>query len=351
MNKLFIHIGTHKTGTTTIQHALRNADVSVCSQEGWNYLHRLKFLKDFMRSHDYSPALVRGFSNELNEKIKGLGKSSVKIISSEALSGSSTSGYMNSGVVAKMLRDATRQFDVKIIVYLRRQDEMVESMYTQMIHAGEAIHFGEFISRLEKGVSYDYYRILQDWISCFEKENLIVRSYSLASQHGLLQDFEEITGSTGIARSTTQRKNPGYSFKAIQIARRANSILDSSSKKRQLRLALQKTMAKQKGEKYSYFAGDDRRIFLKDYEKSNQKVADLFFDGIVENVFPDPVKHSSADGHEVAPDSISYDDAVQLVVELLSNEQPSLGLVAGEKGALSGYQRLKKFLKRILGRV
>jgi len=348
MTKMFIHIGTHKTGTTTIQHALRKASASTGIKEGWGYISTPSATKHLMHADDYDETLVNAFSEDLNKKVLRSGKRPVKILSSEGLSGRSTDGYMNSGVVASMLRDATRQYDVRIILYLRRQDDMVESMYTQTIHEGNSLEFEEFILQLTPGLSYNYSRILQDWVSCFGKENVIVKSYHAAAHHGLLKDMGEIIGSAGLLNSTPERRNPSYSFEALQIARIANTRLDKSSKKR-LRLALQKTMAKQKSKAHAFFSEDGRKEFLDQYKDSNQEVADLFFDVAVENVFPEPERNLfevEAGAHKKC---ITYEDVVPLIVELSKTETGG-GLMARAKVAISGYPRLIKRLRNLKGR-
>jgi hypothetical protein len=348
MTKIFIHIGMHKTGTTTIQHALREANASAGAKEGWDYIAKPLATKNLMHAQAYDENLVKEFSEDLNKKVSQSGKSLIKIISSEGLSGLPTDGYMNSGVVATMLRDATRKYDVKIIIYLRRQDDMAESMYTQKIHEGNSLEFEEFIPQLTSGLSYNYSRILQDWVSCFGKENVIVNSYHAAAQRGLLKDFGEIIGSAGILNSKPERRNPSYSYDAIKIARIANASLDESSKRR-LRRALQKTMAKQKSKAHALFSEDGRKEFLDKYKDSNQEVTDMFFNVAVENVFPEPERNFSEVEGGAHKKCIAYEEVCPLVVEL-SKTETAVGLIAGARVAISGYPRLKMLLRKILGR-
>jgi len=350
---IYVHIGTHKTGSTTIQRALRETS-KLGVQEGWEYLGKPTKVKELMKAQNYKEELVRIFSQWINNSIKRSGQSSKKIISSEALIGNPSIGYMNSRVVATMLCDALKHYDVKIIVYLRRQDEIIESLYTQKIHEGNSLKFEEFISQFEPGREFNYSQMLQDWMSCFGKSNVIVRSYDNAIQYGLLKDFGEIIGSTKILNASKKHENPSYSCEALNVALHANQILDETSKK-QLRKALQKTMSKKQLGSYSYFSDEERKNFLDKYRHSNQKVADLFFDGVPEDLFPKPKPVANNDNSGLNRDCVSYNKVAQLVAELLSSNssnytnssKSSVGIVAGARVAISGYPKLRKFLRRV----
>ena len=350
MTKIFIHIGTHKTGTTTIQHALQVSSVFYGRREGWDYLPIPLAARNLMNAQIYDEKIVREFSKDLRKLIKKSNNSLTKIISSEALSGTSSNGYLNSSVVAMMLRDITKTYDTKIIVYLRRQDEIVESMYTQEIHEGNSLSFEEYFSKLTPGLSFNYSRFIKDWVSCFGENNIIVRSYHSAAKRGLLKDFGEIIGSTGILNSSSERKNPGYSYNAIKIAQLVNTILDDPLKEN-LRHALQKTMAKQKSETYAYLSKDNRNKFLNMYKDTNQELADLCFNGTVTKVFPKTIQNISEAEGIGNQECIAYEDLAPFVMELLYSSRPkvAVGLIAGVKVIISGYPRLKKVLQTILG--
>jgi len=354
MTEVFIHIGTHKTGTTTIQRSLREASDAASVKNSWKYLVCPQAIRNFMHSHTYDIAAVDEFIQDLTAKIGRSDDLLKLIVSHEGLSGWPDDGYMNSKVIAKMLWDVTSRFgfDVKIIVYLRRQDEMVESMYTQKIHEGGTLCFSEFVSRLSPGLSYNYFRMLDDWASYFGKERLIVRSYHSASQRGLLEDFGEVAGINLDTHAKFERSNPSYSDNAIQIARIANEALDLSSKTK-LRQALQKTMAKSKDNAHSLFLLEQRKEFLSAYEESNQNVADHFFGQNIENLFPKLSQDSSIPNGSTESICITPKDAAALAVELLALGKPRhvpSGFIDGVKVAVSGYPKLKNILQKFIRR-
>ena len=350
MTDLYIHIGTHKTGTTTIQHALRTVD-NTSQQEGWKYLKTPRIARELMRAEKYDRGLVRNFHTELQDLLRR-GESTEFpsprfVMSSEALSGLATNGYQNSSIVASMLREATKQYEVKLIVYLRRQDDFVESMYTQIIHQGESFSFKEFLTGYEGVDALNYSRMLQDFRIYFGDHNLIVKSYHDASERGLLRDFAEVINSVVLSNASGERKNPSYSPHALNIARVSNPHLDREQK-RKLRRALQNVMPKNQAEPFSYFYEEERSIFLEKYAPSNREVADFYFNGELNRMFPPPpIGLSPSCQTNVPPEQVG-----RLVVELLSSNDTTAqsGIMAGAHVALSGYPKIQNLLRKILRR-
>lgn len=312
MADLLIHIGSHKTGTTTIQNALR--ELSKKKQyDNWTYIKSPKSAANIMCSQQYDSSVVSRFRHELQKKIGRKKPSEYWVLSSEALIGNPNQGYLNSGIAAKMLRDATQGYKVKIVVYLRRQDDFAESMYTQNIHEGESLGFDEFIKGFNSVDSLNYTRILGDFADAFGDENLIVKSYHDASDKGILLDFGEIINCTSLVNASNKRKNPSYSRQALELAKLCNSELDRT-KQRSLRTVLQSTMAKNRGEQFSFFSLDDRAEFLDKYETSNREITKRYFQVNGENIFSSFRGAQSDDG----AGHLSYEQVSRLVTELLN---------------------------------
>lgn len=347
MKDIYIHVGTHKTGSTTIQHALR-ATSSAKAEEGWIYSGTSATMKEIMRANQYDKKLVQRFNMEVESMMQRAKSSNRVILSSEALCGSPDDGYSNSNPVFSMLRDATNQFNVKIVIFLRRQDSFVESMYTQKIHQGEALEFESFVERYNSPDALDYRRMLDDLRACFGDQNLIVRSYHESSKIGLLVDFGEIIGSKTLRYLEQGDKNPSYSRHALEIAKICNRSLDQS-RKGQLRWALQATMAKDRFEPFSYFTDDERSKFLNRYQVSNRDVANRYFGGDLERLFPTP-KVSKPISHN---ESLTYDDVAGLIVQILNGNSSNngSGIIAGIRVALSGYPRLRRLIQKVRRRV
>lgn len=315
MNKLFIHIGTHKTGTSSIQHALKSSSKYLKSSNLF-YINCQNEAKLLMQANSYQKPLVENFRLALNKKSRSAGYQSDFVLSSEALSGAPLVGYSNVGIVARMLRDATRSFDVRIILYLRRQDEFIESMYAQHIQEGESCDFDYFLQGFSGLHSLCYKNFINRFAEQFGVENLIVRSYHLAKNRGLVQDFQEVIGWEN-CHPGDRLVNPSFSANAIEIAKKVNQTLNSEKKKK-VRLALQKAMPKNKNYQYSHLKCFERKKILVRFEDSNRWVADNFFGKTIDDVFGVPLDH-----YEVHPPDISVDEVVHLILEILSSDAPA----------------------------
>ena len=347
MTNIYIHIGTHKTGTTTIQHALRDT-VRVYPKEGWVYQGTTPTANEFMQAEKYDKTKVQQFHSELQSTIQRRKSANRLVLSSEALSGFPRNGYQNSNVVYSMLRDATTQYNVKIIIYLRSQDSFVESIYTQMIHQGETLDFGSFIKQYDSPDALNYCRMLDDLRSCFGDENLIVKSYHEASKRGLLHDFGDIIESKSLQCSEQMEKNPSYSHHALEIAKICNASLDQR-RKSQLRGALQLTMAKKRFEQFSFFSDKERAMFLERFKMSNTEVANRYFNGSLETLFPIPNSLTSISQNE----RLTYNEVARVIVQILngSGKKHESAIISGARVALSGYPRLGRLLRKVLRRM
>ena len=345
MTDAYIHIGTHKTGSTTIQHALR--DISRAHpEEGWIFAGTTATAKSMMQPHRYDKRLVRQFGAEFERLVRRARAARAKrvILSSEALSGSPDDGYLNSKGVFAMLRDATRRYHVKVIIFLRRQDSFVESMYTQKIHEGGTLEFENFLHQYDSPDSLDYRRILDDLSSSFGEQALVVRSYHESARAGLLADFGEIIGSESLRCAEEAARNPSYSRHALEIARLCNRSLDTTGQRR-LRHALQTTMPKGASEPFSYFPDDERAAFLSRYEVSNRDVAQRYFDGDIMRLFPPPRPAQPTSANE----GVQYDEVAGLVVALLNGDSRDKRrmVLARIRGAILDHPRLRRLISRV----
>ena len=183
-NTLLIHIGMPKTGTSALQKFLF-ANASKLEKYGWAYpvlldqkdinSERLMMIEQSGNGRDlYVEGVLNNHKSEWNTGIEIISthlKVRNVILSSEDISEYETDKFLE-GVKEKCE-------NVKVVIYLRRQDREIESIYNEHIKsAGEYNTFQEFIT------SDDSYKTWVDYLSKLDtisrivgKENLIVRIY------------------------------------------------------------------------------------------------------------------------------------------------------------------------------
>ncbi len=199
MKTLYIHIGTGKTGTTAIQNfcalnekVLRDKYSLIYSSScRLNNNHHLTCFNWFElgESYEYKKEKVtQALENVVNELLCS-DKENI-LISSEYFP----------GVEKKELEDIYIPFfegkvTVKVIAYIRRQDEYLESWFAQLIKTEQPhadIHVLMKTLRNKKLLDHSY--MINKWSSLIGENNIIVRPYEKCQfkNGNLIHDFLSI---------------------------------------------------------------------------------------------------------------------------------------------------------------
>jgi hypothetical protein len=297
MYTLFVHIGTHKTGSTAIQKALKDSAKRL-ARENIVWIPFLPFPDNVKYISDFDDAAVRSCREFLLREVEqsGADQNARLVMSDEDFSGNPLTGYLNSSVTARMLRSITEGIDTRIIVYVRRQDSFLESLYTQRMYRGEDGSFSEFMTRIE-GASYDWYRLVDQFAQQFGRDHTIVRPYdrkALPESNSLVHAFADLIGSASLKEAGPQfGVNAGYTQKAAEIAEKCNPHL-SQKERRKLRFILQSTQPKRPLEEYTYLDAPTRSRILNDYAESNARLAQDYLGDPTGHLFSDPATDESS---------------------------------------------------------
>ncbi len=239
--KLYIHIGAHKTGTTSFQHAMFSAQDDLLKEKIlypncciFQYAqHRLAFALKGMRDPVKGdvPDLEREVSELRRAVEKGGAKNSVVLSSEEFFT-----------VPAPRVEDFVsllRGFfsSIEIIATLRRQDNQFVSIYNQKVKGfgnGFYRHYSKFIDYpVSLDAELDYFKHLKSWDRKCDKMNLLV--------YEKLPDVSnEILALLGVRNvvSEGRRLNPSVSVPALELVRHLKARTDDVEKiKRYGRLA------------------------------------------------------------------------------------------------------------------
>jgi len=199
---LVLHIGADKTGTTSLQQLLRH-NRSVLASRGLLYPRtpgRVRHVglglyarpdralltsRDWLRGDHPAPAVFRRrLRRRLLREIDRSGASSV-ILSDEAL-------YRMTAESIVRLRGLTDTLarSIRVVVYLRRQDEHLVSSYQQAVKVGEALRLEAWAER-DFSRAYDFAGRLATWRDSLRPTCLVVRRFDPTRFPGgsLEQDF------------------------------------------------------------------------------------------------------------------------------------------------------------------
>jgi hypothetical protein len=194
MKTIYLHIGTHKTGTTSLQQSLIK-NRNILKSSGYLYpkngIHKKTpghHLLAWSISHgDYHQIETTGKIIDLRKAwpcvLSEMAEASVDnyILSTESF-------CLLSEDQIRELRGFIHNYNVKVYICLRRQDLYLKSLYSERIKKGESKTFKHFIEDYRERCDYD--KIIQRWGNVFGKDNISVQLYRKSSdQHALLFGF------------------------------------------------------------------------------------------------------------------------------------------------------------------
>ena len=229
---IFIHIGTGKTGTTAIQDFLsknntylKRYDLKYCTS-GRTKINHHYLCRNYLRNeNNFSTKHLNNLRKEIkNSEINNF------LISSEYFPG------LNKYEVKEIYTYLNDICKINIVVYLRRQDEFVESWYAQVIKAHKKdFDIINLLNNLKKNKILDYEDLIDRWDIEEYKPKIIVRTYEKEEfpNNNVVYDFMNIFKLKDIPLS---RKKGGISNKSIsreQVLFKKNLIKYCDSKQQQ----------------------------------------------------------------------------------------------------------------------
>ena len=286
MKTIYIHIGLHKTGTTTIQ------DYLIDNIEGLK-AHGV-FVPFPHRNHNltlWENGKGKRHKQEPNWErfMRRMDKTDVPVvvISSEFFSRDISEiedWHVNFSKLVQL------GHKLKFILYLRRSDKRFESLFIEAIKGGVG---------LRDIRNFPYTRFIDNWQLCeaiierFGKESLIVRKFEIDAKQGLIKSFLGCLGLPEIEvdelKYQTNTKPNLDQLRAIQYAgelySKITTPLFSTARykrkaiKRWGRWFMDQTMEWQDQSAYTLLPDDIAKMILDDQFESNKKIADAFFDG------------------------------------------------------------------------
>ncbi len=229
--RFLIHIGTEKTGTTTLQEFLhvnrkRLKQNGICYLNTGGRTNNRKIATYCMASDRVDDQVLElkieleknrlAWKKKLKDDLEGeLNALSPKIdniiISSEHFH----SRLWTVEEISK-LKELLKPFasDIKIIVYLRRQDKVAVSLFSTACRVGVVMKNVVPKNVAEKNIYYNYYNLLERWSAVFGKSNIILRVFEKEKLLGgdLVKDF---SGHSGMIDSSWDLQMPKNQNEAL----------------------------------------------------------------------------------------------------------------------------------------
>lgn len=188
---IYIHIGTHKTGTSSIQKTMSNNDELLLAND---YLYPRQS-RVFQTGHHnlvyeyYSPSQFVSERGSMAEMLDEFEQSSA----SNLLLSSENFYWFEQDHIDAFISHLPKDAEKRVVIYLRRQDEFLQSAIVQSFKTllwKEPID--EWPTKYEQhGLRGDYAAILQLWANAVGANNVMVRPFerSQMAKGDLLYDF------------------------------------------------------------------------------------------------------------------------------------------------------------------
>jgi hypothetical protein len=227
MPKLFLHLGTHKTGTTTVQKAMSdNRDILARAGVYWPKTgvpnHKTQW-----GHHDLAYALRRpetaGLWTELRKECDTAGLENV-FVSSEEFYNLPTP-HMPGIAPFKHIAQAFAGYQIHPVIYLRPQADLLESLYNHNVKSvGETDDLFAFASRASARLNYAHY--LNILGVALGDDAVIVRRFQPQHLAGgeILGDIRQVIGLPLDLSLKVQRPalNPGLTRDGFDAMLKAN---------------------------------------------------------------------------------------------------------------------------------
>ncbi|WP_170603592.1 hypothetical protein [Ruegeria arenilitoris] len=287
---VYFHIGPHKTGTTSIQTFLQKNSGSLKEQGilyptgGRSFLngpelsdrsrllifHHPLVMDLFDKNTDKVTAHVQAIQSEIDEHQPNL-----VVISSEVLARPAVTGSFVYQDLRRIFVNADRSW----VLYLRRQDDLLVSLFTEGLKRG-GNPWPKSILDSESVDALDHKARLQKLESVIESDRLIVKSFE-REKPSIVESFLDELGvdSTDDFRFA-EKERQSASARAINLQRLANCLPFGSARFRSWALRLDRSMTKlgfESSSAHSLLNDHDRVKLRHKYQATNLYVENRYF--------------------------------------------------------------------------
>ncbi len=318
IRECIVHIGSEKTGTTSVQHFFaKNRDALLARgywyprslAHGTSSVH-LKLNEIGRGTGDVERSDVAAAFADERKKAAGAGANTA-VISSEFLH----SSIRKPAAVARVHKFLAPFFErIRIVYYARRQDHLLASMHSTSIRGGYTTSRSALTVYPAKGHHYfDHMKVCGLWSTEFGSQNLVCRIYERDKlvNGDIIDDFCTVVGLPVDEARGRVASNESLSFETASILLLLNASPHADNK--ELRRRLVAAGRKQGGPKIPLLSKAEAEQFLAQFEESNR----AFFSQYVDRA----LAANFSTGFDVFPDSVPEPPPPERLLDLVFGEK------------------------------
>ncbi|MGQ7298495.1 hypothetical protein [Marinobacter nauticus] len=281
--KIYVHIGAHKSASTTIQQNLAfNKDK--LKDSGVAYISPSEIAKSALGRHfrsisigelDQEDSYLRSLSAARESMIKLLSQHQEPnvVFSWEGFLGHSgldlyNGFYTKIDVVSKSIKYIFGDYFFRILLVVRRQDDFIESCYLQQIKEQRSIDFVSFVDEIKPSkISWLY--IAEILSNSVGRDNFSVIPFEAIKTLGTKKFIEKCLnlllggGNVGSDFICKESSNHSISAEGVDIALKALPLIADPSEKKSFIRFVFSTFSSSKYGRARYFDSFNKRLMLK----------------------------------------------------------------------------------------
>ncbi|HVU19371.1 MAG TPA: hypothetical protein VHE09_01480 [Rhizomicrobium sp.] len=346
--ELYLHIGTEKTGTSSVQNFLaanraRLAHMGILYPETPGAKNHTGLAAAAQDVSDTGP-LRKTLGLQNQNDVEAYRAKLIEGLKEEYRGGAFKTVIMsNEHCSSRLLREeevhwlkdilAPHFEKIRIVVYLRRQDDYLLSIYSTAVKSG-SVRPLEVPPLRSAAVRYDYWPFLSRWARVFGRDAIVCRKFERATlKNGdVIDDLLSLIGvEADSAFERPGEANESLDAETLEFLRMFNAHVSrfAGNRLNPIRANIVGLLSAISSGPLVTLEEEQLRGFMGMFEESNRKVALEYFGGVREAP-GDPLFDSRSDTRErTAPVTLSVERAVEIAAHLWQEKQSQVERVKG----------------------
>jgi hypothetical protein len=286
LDMLYVHIGTHKTGTTTIQRTLLKNREYLARTWCTSYISiKSRDVMGLDEITEIDPIRVSALQAVVDSHLEDHPRMENYVVSSESFCGDALGMYKNSGVAMENVHRIFGKYDPVVIVYYRSQEQYIQSIYNQKAKLSRSWTWDTFFDSIRDDLLHlNWLAHAEKLTETFPKGRVKVKLYDeqvLPHADSLVLGFLKILG-VDVGDNSELRmihRNVGYPESLLSLMGKVNKFLNEDEIIK-FRHHVERQPVRSPFEAYHFMSFEDRVQMFERFGSENMKLCGMSEDAV-----------------------------------------------------------------------